>query len=63
MNHLLRSVAPVSESAWKMLDDEAREHLTPALGARKLVDFAGPFGFDVLGHQPRPRHAADHVPL
>ncbi|HEY1478698.1 MAG TPA: family 1 encapsulin nanocompartment shell protein [Gaiellales bacterium] len=46
MNHLLRSIAPVSERAWEMLDQEAREHLVPALGARKLVDFAGPFGFD-----------------
>ena len=46
MNHLLRSVAPVTERAWEMLDQEAREHLVPALGARKLVDFAGPFGFD-----------------
>jgi uncharacterized linocin/CFP29 family protein len=46
MNHLLRSVAPVTEGAWEMLDQEARQHLVPALGARKLVDFAGPFGFD-----------------
>jgi uncharacterized linocin/CFP29 family protein len=46
VNHLLRSVAPVTERAWEMLDQEAREHLVPALGARKLVDFAGPFGFD-----------------
>src|ERR1700710_2349314 len=46
MNHLLRSIAPVTERSWEMLDQEAREHLVPALGARKLVDFAGPFGFD-----------------
>jgi uncharacterized linocin/CFP29 family protein len=46
MNHLLRSVAPISERAWGMLDQEARQHLVPALGARKLVDFTGPFGFD-----------------
>src|ERR1700710_1748299 len=46
MNHLLRSIAPVTERAWEMLDQEAREHLVPALSARKLVDFAGPFGFD-----------------
>jgi uncharacterized linocin/CFP29 family protein len=46
VNHLLRSIAPVTERAWEMLDQEAREHLLPALGARKLVDFAGPFGFD-----------------
>jgi uncharacterized linocin/CFP29 family protein len=46
VNHLLRSVAPITERAWAMLDDEAREHLVPALGARKLVDFAGPYGFE-----------------
>jgi uncharacterized linocin/CFP29 family protein len=45
MNHLLRSHAPISELAWKQLDDEARERLEPALGARKLVDFSGPLGW------------------
>ena len=34
MNHLLRGLAPVSDDGWKMLDDEARERLTPALAAR-----------------------------
>jgi uncharacterized linocin/CFP29 family protein len=46
VNHLLRSLAPISESGWKLLDDEARERLTPALGARKLVDFDGPHGWE-----------------
>src|SRR5450755_78317 len=46
MNHLLRSLAPISDSAWKLLDDEARERLTSALAARKLVDFAGPHGWE-----------------
>jgi uncharacterized linocin/CFP29 family protein len=45
MNHLLRSLAPVSDAGWKLLDDEARERLVPALAARKLVDFAGPHGW------------------
>jgi uncharacterized linocin/CFP29 family protein len=45
MNHLLRSLAPISDAAWKLLDDEARERLTPALAARKLVDFSGPRGW------------------
>lgn len=45
-DHLLRAHAPISDAAWKLLDDEARERLTVALGARKLVDFAGPFGWD-----------------
>ncbi len=46
MNHLLRSLAPISDSGWKELDDEARERLTPALAARKLVDFSGPRGWE-----------------
>ncbi len=46
MNHLLRSIAPVSDAGWKELDQEARERLSAALAARKLVDFAGPLGWD-----------------
>jgi uncharacterized linocin/CFP29 family protein len=45
-NHLLRSHAPISDSNWKLLDAEARERLAVTLAARKLVDFAGPFGWD-----------------
>lgn len=46
MNHLLRSHAPISDSGWELLDQEARERLTPALAARKLVDFSGPHGWE-----------------
>lgn len=46
MNHLLRSHAPVTEEAWQQLDDEARQRLSPALAARKLVDFTGPLGWE-----------------
>jgi uncharacterized linocin/CFP29 family protein len=46
MNHLLRSHAPISDTGWKLLDDEARQRLAPALGARKLVDFSGPLGWE-----------------
>jgi uncharacterized linocin/CFP29 family protein len=45
VNHLLRSHAPVTEEAWRQLDDEARQRLAPALAARKLVDFSGPHGW------------------
>jgi uncharacterized linocin/CFP29 family protein len=45
MNHLLRSLAPISDSTWQLLDDEARERLAPALAARKLVEFSGPHGW------------------
>jgi uncharacterized linocin/CFP29 family protein len=46
MNHLLRSIAPISEDAWGVLDDEARERLSAALAARRLVDFVGPLGWE-----------------
>lgn len=46
MNHLLRPLAPVSDSGWKLLDDEATERLTAALAARKLVEFSGPHGWE-----------------
>jgi uncharacterized linocin/CFP29 family protein len=46
MNHLLRSQAPISDAGWKLLDEEARQRLTPALAARKLVDFSGPHGWE-----------------
>jgi uncharacterized linocin/CFP29 family protein len=46
MNHLLRSLAPISDGGWTLLDQEARERLTGALAARKLVDFSGPHGWD-----------------
>jgi len=46
MNHLLRGHAPISDIGWEMLDEEARERLAAALGARKLVDFSGPHGWD-----------------
>ncbi len=45
MSHLLREHAPITEGNWKLLDSEARERLAPALAARKLVDFAGPHGW------------------
>jgi uncharacterized linocin/CFP29 family protein len=46
MNHLLRSAAPISDTGWTVLDEEARERLSAALAARKLVDFSGPHGWD-----------------
>jgi uncharacterized linocin/CFP29 family protein len=46
VSHLLREHAPITETTWAEIDDEARERLTPALAARKLVDFAGPHGWE-----------------
>jgi uncharacterized linocin/CFP29 family protein len=45
MSHLLREHAPITEVGWGLIDEEARERLTPALAARKLVDFGGPHGW------------------
>jgi uncharacterized linocin/CFP29 family protein len=45
MNHLLRGHAPLTDSNWKLLDDEARERLSGPLAARRLVDFDGPQGW------------------
>jgi uncharacterized linocin/CFP29 family protein len=53
-DHLLRSLAPISDAAWAAIDDEARSRLSGQLAARKLVDFVGPSGWDYsaipLGH-------------
>ncbi|HVX34548.1 MAG TPA: family 1 encapsulin nanocompartment shell protein, partial [Solirubrobacterales bacterium] len=46
MNHLLRGHAPLTDSNWKLLDDEARERLAGPLAARRLVDFVGPRGWE-----------------
>jgi len=45
VNHLLRGHAPITDERWAEIDEEARERLTTALGARKLVDFDGPKGW------------------
>ena len=46
MNHLLRSLAPITARAWELLDEEARRQLAVALASRRLVDFSGPHGWD-----------------
>ncbi len=46
MNHLLRGHAPLTDSNWKLLDEEAVERLEGPLAARRLVDFIGPQGWE-----------------
>ncbi len=46
MNHLFRDLAPISEAAWSEIETEARRSLENFLGARKLVDFTGPHGWE-----------------
>ena len=54
-NHLLRSHAPISDSNWTLLDEEARERLSAPLAARKLVDFSGPHGWERSAMTLHPR--------
>lgn len=46
MNDLLRALAPVSDAAWAMIEEEAKRTLQDILAARKLVDFTGPLGWE-----------------
>jgi uncharacterized linocin/CFP29 family protein len=46
VNHLFRDLAPISEAAWSEIETEARRSLENFLGARKLVDFTGPHGWE-----------------
>jgi uncharacterized linocin/CFP29 family protein len=51
---LRRSLAPIGEEAWKLIDDTAMRVLKAHLSARTVVDFRGPYGWDFaavnLGH-------------
>jgi uncharacterized linocin/CFP29 family protein len=62
MNHLLRSQAPISDAGWTLLDQEARERLSPALAARKLVDFSGPHGWEYSATNLGRTEALDAAP-
>lgn len=46
MNRRHRSLAPITDSAWSAIDDEAARTLRSLLAARRLVDFDGPKGWD-----------------
>jgi uncharacterized linocin/CFP29 family protein len=62
MNHLLREHAPISDGAWRLLDEEARQRLTVALGARKLVDFKGPLGWEYSATNLGRTEGVDNAP-
>ncbi|HET8931531.1 MAG TPA: family 1 encapsulin nanocompartment shell protein [Acidimicrobiales bacterium] len=47
MNHLHRSLAPISDAGWAEIDEEAVRSLGHFLAARKLVDVEGPLGLDL----------------
>lgn len=46
MNHLFREKAPISDAGWEEIDKEATRTLKTMLGARRIVDFVGPKGWD-----------------
>jgi uncharacterized linocin/CFP29 family protein len=46
MNHLFRELAPISDAGWQEIDKEATRTLKTTLGARRIVDFVGPKGWD-----------------
>lgn len=60
MNDLRKELAPVTEEAWKFLEQEVRRSLKIALSARKLVDFSGPHGWDHSAANLGRVHPADN---
>jgi uncharacterized linocin/CFP29 family protein len=42
----MRALAPITDAAWREIDAEAARTLRRTLAGRKLVDFAGPLGWD-----------------
>jgi uncharacterized linocin/CFP29 family protein len=61
VSHLLREPAPLSDTAWKLVDDEARQRLSLKLAARRLVDFSGPHGWERSAtNLGRKRRLTDH---
>ncbi len=45
-DHLLRSLAPISDAGWEAIEADVTPRLGVQLAARKLVDFAGPRGWE-----------------
>lgn len=46
MDTLRKSLAPISDEAWKEINSTAKDILTSVLSARKFVDVDGPRGWD-----------------
>jgi uncharacterized linocin/CFP29 family protein len=47
MDILKRNLAPLSDQAWLMIEDQAKKILTGNLSARSAVDFDGPHGWEL----------------
>ncbi|GAA1982732.1 family 1 encapsulin nanocompartment shell protein [Catenulispora subtropica] len=46
MNNLHRSLAPVSDAAWRQIEEEARRTFTGSIAGRRVVDVADPAGLE-----------------
>lgn len=48
MNDILRrQLAPITDAAWELIDHQALQVLKPNLSARAVVDFCGPYGWEL----------------
>lgn len=48
MNDILRrQLAPITDAAWNLIDQQALHVLKPNLSARAIVDFSGPHGWEL----------------
>lgn len=56
---LRRSLAPLTDAAWRLVENEVRRHLEALLTARRVVDFAGPLGWSACCI---PTGRADSIP-
>ncbi|MBD0023976.1 bacteriocin [Gordonia pseudamarae] len=65
MNNLHRELAPISESAWKEIEDEATRSFKRNSAGRRLVDVNGPLGLDTasvtLGSRAKIDSPADGI--
>jgi len=63
MNHLMRELAPVNDGAWTQIDEEATRTIKHFLAARRLVDFAGPLGWELAAVGTGRTEPVDGTPL
>ena len=65
MNNLHRELAPISDTAWAQIEEEASRTLKRHLAARRVVDVAGPKGLDYsavgTGHLQKIKTPADGI--
>lgn len=65
MNNLHRKLAPISEKAWALIEEEASRTLKRHMAARRVVDVIGPTGTDcgaiATGHLRSIEHPGDGI--